>query len=69
MLPPNLVDTLIAHENGQLTIDQTVEFFQALVDTGLAWHLQGSYGRAAVAMLRAGKIKPADRRPFREPKP
>lgn len=39
--------------------DDQIPFFQYLVDSGLAWELQGAYGRRAAAMLKAGQIKKA----------
>ncbi len=33
--------------------------WQYLVDTGLAWELQGFFGRTATDLLRAGVIRPA----------
>lgn len=54
----NLMGDIIAYENGELDEEQTAELFQRLVDTGLAWSLQGSYGRTAQAMLEAGVIAP-----------
>jgi hypothetical protein len=51
-----LFDKIIAFENGQLDDDDTVELFQQLVDSGLAWQLQGFYGRQAMDMINAGLI-------------
>ena len=48
------VDQLVAYEDGDLDIDETIELFQALIDTGLAWQLQGHYGRAAKSLLDDG---------------
>lgn len=47
---------IFAYENGELDEEETVELFQALVDSGLAWKLQGSYGRMAQALINQGLI-------------
>jgi hypothetical protein len=52
----NVVDHIIAYENGSLDFDETVELFQHLVDSGLAWELQGAYGRMAVSLIEQGYI-------------
>jgi hypothetical protein len=52
----NLVDWIIQYETGELDEDATVRFFQFLVDTGIAWSLQGSYGRTAAALIEAGYV-------------
>lgn len=52
----DFTDRIIAYENGELDEDEVVELFQGLVDTGLAWQLQGSYGRAAHALIEAGLV-------------
>jgi hypothetical protein len=36
--------------------EQSIEAWQYLVDTGLAWKLQGSFGRTAAALIEAGII-------------
>ena len=47
---------IIAYENGDLDDTEVIELFQCLVDNGMAWTLQGSYGRQAQALLDAGMI-------------
>ena len=54
----NDLDDIIAFENGDLDEDATIALFQRLVNTGLAWTLQGSYGRTAMALLERGLIQP-----------
>lgn len=55
----DLVGSVIAWENGEMDQDQEIEFFQHLVDTGLAWQFQGVYGRTAKDLIRAGLITEA----------
>jgi hypothetical protein len=47
-------DMMMAWENGTLSMDDTIMLFQNLIDTGLAWQLQGMYGRMATAMIQDG---------------
>jgi hypothetical protein len=54
------LDDMIAWENGMLDDAETVDLFQRLTDSGLAWQLQGAYGRQADALLRAGYIHTGD---------
>ena len=42
-----LTEKIVAYEKGDLTEQQTIAFFQEMLDTGLVWELQGHYGRAA----------------------
>lgn len=50
------VGGIIAFESGELDQTEVVELFQHLVNTGLAWKLQGSYGRTAHALIESGEI-------------
>jgi len=36
--------------------EQILEAWQYLVDTGLCWQLQGSFGRGAVCLIQAGEL-------------
>jgi hypothetical protein len=53
-----LVDQLIAYEEGQITHDEEVAFFEHLVETGVCWQLSGHYQRVAATLIEAGLIKP-----------
>ena len=48
------VDAIIRYEQGEMDVDETFDFFQGLIDTGLAWQLQGHYGRTAEALISEG---------------
>ena len=47
---------IIDYEAGVLNFEETVELFQELVDSGLAWKLQGHYGRTARELIDLGYI-------------
>jgi len=50
----HLTDMIINYEMGELDDDSVIALFQELIDTGLAWRLQGSYGRMASGLIQAG---------------
>ena len=50
-----IVDKIIAWESGEMeTREEVISLFQELIDNGMAWTLQGSYGRTAEALIREG---------------
>ena len=52
----DLVNKVIDWENGDMSEDDETQFFQELVNTGMAWKLQGMYGRRAMQLIREGKV-------------
>jgi hypothetical protein len=52
----SLSNDIIAYESGELNYDETLALFQNLVNTELAWSLQGSYGRMAKRLIDDGLI-------------
>lgn len=49
-------EKMMAWEQGELDDDDTISLFQELVNSGLAWQLQGCYGRQAIALINQGYI-------------
>lgn len=48
------VGKIMEYEQGDMSEDDTIAFFQALIDSGMAWKLQGHYGRTAQQLIEAG---------------
>jgi hypothetical protein len=53
------VSQIIAYEQGDLEEGEVIDLFQNLINSGLAWQLQGSYGRQAMRLIEAGLCHPA----------
>lgn len=49
-------DAVILIESGKCSEKQLIEAMQSLVDSGVVWHLQGSYGRLADQLIEAGHL-------------
>lgn len=47
---------IIDYEEGNLSDNGIVKLFQYLLDSGMAWTLQGSYGRTTKALLDDGYL-------------
>ena len=62
----NLLKGLNAWESGELDQLAELEFFSSLLRTGMINHLQGTYGRTAIALVRAGLLHPDGTIPIRE---
>ena len=56
-----LVDQLIAYEEGLITEYEEIALFQHLIDTGTCWQLDGHYQRMGATLIEAGLIKPPAR--------
>ena len=57
-----LVDQLIAYEEGQITQeDEEIALFQHLIDTGTCWQLGGHYQRVGATLIEAWLIKVPER--------
>jgi len=59
----DLVGAIMNFESGTMeTEEEVLKLFQHLVNTGMAWRLQGFYGRTAQALLDNELIQPANRK-------
>jgi hypothetical protein len=55
----DLTDKIIAYEQGDLSDEETIDLFQHLIDSGMAWRLQGHYGRMAMTLIENGDCTPS----------
>ena len=51
-----LAQKLFAYEAGELSNEEVIELFQAMVDNGWAWELQGRIGRTAMDLIETGLV-------------
>jgi hypothetical protein len=57
----NIVSRIIKYEGGELNERETLRLFAYLIKSGLAWKLQGHYGRTAASLIEAGIISKSGR--------
>ena len=50
------VDDIIAFEEGGMDELQEIKLMQSAVNSGMAWRLQGSYGREAMRLIEDGSV-------------
>jgi hypothetical protein len=50
----SVLNLILAYEMGELDGNETLELFGKLVKNGMAWTLQGSYGRIAHSLIEVG---------------
>jgi hypothetical protein len=50
----NVLDMIVDYETGVLNYEDTLDMYQELINTGLAWRLQGHYGRTAQRLIEDG---------------
>ncbi|MFF8845522.1 hypothetical protein ACF08N_22840 [Streptomyces sp. NPDC015127] len=49
---------IMSYEADELEIDEIVDLFATLIRSGMAWTLQGSYGRTAQTLIDEGIVSP-----------
>ncbi|QPB09893.1 hypothetical protein KGG73_gp59 [Streptomyces phage Sentinel] len=52
----DLAIDVMSYEAGELDARETLELFGTLIRSGMAWTLQGSYGRMANELIHAGYL-------------
>ena len=53
----DVTNRIIDYECGHLNDEQTLRLFSELIKNGMAWSLQGHYGRTASAMIEDGWLE------------
>ncbi len=54
--PIDRVGLIMAYEDGSISVPNALRLFADLIKSGLAWRLQGFYGRAAQSLIDQGTI-------------
>lgn len=50
----SLTSQIVRYETGEGSEEETIALFQELINTGMAWQLQGHYGRMAAHLIEQG---------------
>ena len=56
------MDQIIAFETGEMSEDETLDFFQDMINAGTVWELQGFYQRTATRFIQQGLCTLPERR-------
>lgn len=56
----DITAAIMKFEDGEMTDDEVIALFQELVDNGMAWTLQGYYGRIATSLIDQGLVTPKE---------
>ena len=67
-VPTSDIDDIMAYEGGDMSDEDTVKFFQKLIDNGMAWKLQGHYGRMAKSLIESGQCHRKGEQPNQLPR-
>jgi hypothetical protein len=54
--PRDILSQIMDYECGMMDDEETLSFFSELIFSGMAWTLQGSYGRIARTLIDLGYI-------------
>lgn len=56
-----VADFILKFESGEISDEEMIHGFQELIDSGIAWKLQGCYGMMADVLIKEGYCKRKDR--------
>lgn len=52
----DVVGLIMEYEAGELDAEDTLTLFSKLAQSGMAWQLQGHYGRTAASLIESGYL-------------